>query len=66
MSDFCIVKNGMILSCKEELLGGYSLKIHDDAYELSLQLDIQDIIYLRNCLSDHIENEADHELNHYE
>lgn len=63
MSDFCIVKNGIILSCKEDG-SGYIVKISDEAYEMSFQLELQDIVYFRNCLSDHIENEDSDELNH--
>lgn len=62
MSDFCIVKNGIVLSCKEDG-PGYTLKIHDEAYEMAFQLDLQDIIHFRNALSDHIEHEMDHDLN---
>lgn len=64
MSDFFIVKNGIALSCKEDG-AGFVVKIHDNAYEMSFQLEMQDILCLRNCLSDHIDNEETDELNHY-
>jgi len=65
MSDFCIVKEGVILSCKEDG-PGYLLKINDAAYEISFSMDLQDIIYFRNALADHIENQVDDELNCFE
>lgn len=64
MSDFCIVKNGIVLSCKEDG-NGLTVKINDSTYEIGFQLEMQDIVYFRNCLSDHIENEGSDELNHY-